>query len=80
MERYMPIAFLLLNVKLGHEDDVINALKSIKEVRYAQRVYGVYDTVVKVEADSMEALKQVVNSKIKRIENITSVVSLIVMG
>ncbi|MCS6770238.1 MAG: Lrp/AsnC ligand binding domain-containing protein [Candidatus Caldarchaeum sp.] len=76
----MPIAFLLLNVKLGHEDDVINALKSIKEVRYAQRVYGVYDTVVKVEADSMEALKQVVNSKIKRIENITSVVSLIVMG
>lgn len=76
----MPIAFLLLNVKLGHEDDVINALKSIKEVRYAQRVYGVYDTVVKVEADSMEALKQVVNSKIKRIENINSVVSLIVMG
>lgn len=75
----MPIAFLLLNVKPGKEEEVLSTLRSIKEVKDAQRVYGVYDTVVKVEADSMEGLKQVVNNRVKKIENITSVVSLIVM-
>ncbi|MDW8084304.1 MAG: Lrp/AsnC ligand binding domain-containing protein [Candidatus Caldarchaeum sp.] len=75
----MPIAFLLLNVKPGKEEEVLSVLRSIKEVKEAQRVYGVYDTIVKVEADSMEGLKQVVNNRVKKIENITSVVSLIVM-
>lgn len=75
----MPIAFLLLNVRPGKEEEVLSLLRSIPEVKEAQRVYGVYDTVVKVEADSMEGLKQVVNNRVKKIENITSVVSLIVM-
>ncbi len=76
----MAIAFLLLNVKLGREEEVLNALRTINEVKYAHRVYGVYDTIVKVEAESMDALKKVVNTRIKKIENITSVVSLIVMS
>ncbi len=74
----MALAFLLLNVKPGHEEEVMNNLRTINEVKYAHRVYGVYDAVVKVEAESMDALKKVVNTRIKKIENITSVISLIV--
>jgi len=76
----MPIAFLLLNVKPGREEEVLSSLRGIKEVREAQRVYGVYDTVVKIETESMEGLKQVVNTRVKKMEHITSVVSLIVMS
>jgi DNA-binding Lrp family transcriptional regulator len=76
----MPIAFLLLNVKPGREEEVLSSLRGIKEVKEAQRVYGVYDTVVKIETESMEGLKQVVNTRVKKMEHITSVVSLIVMS
>jgi len=76
----MPIAFLLLNVKPGREEEVLSSLRGIKEVKEAQRVYGVYDTVVKIETGSMEELKQVVNTRVKKMEHITSVVSLIVMS
>jgi DNA-binding Lrp family transcriptional regulator len=74
----MPIAFLLLNVRPGREDEVLRALQAIKEVKEASRVYGVYDTIVKVETDSMEKLKETMNNRIKKLEHITSVVSLIV--
>jgi DNA-binding Lrp family transcriptional regulator len=76
----MPIAFLLLNVKPSREEEVLSSLRGIKEVKEAQRVYGVYDTVVKIETESMEGLKQVVNTRVKKMEHITSVVSLIVMS
>jgi DNA-binding Lrp family transcriptional regulator len=76
----MPIAFLLLNVKPGREEEVLSSLRGVKEVKEAQRVYGVYDTVVKIETESMEELKQVVNTRVKKMEHITSVVSLIVMS
>jgi DNA-binding Lrp family transcriptional regulator len=76
----MPIAFLLLNVKPGREEEVLSSLRGIKEVKEAQRVYGVYDTVVKIETESMEELKHVVNTRVKKMEHITSVVSLIVMS
>jgi len=76
----MPTAFLLLNVKPGREEEVLSSLRSIKEVKEAQRVYGVYDTIVKIETATMEELKQAVNMRVKKMEHITSVVSLIVMS
>ncbi|MEM4495454.1 MAG: Lrp/AsnC ligand binding domain-containing protein [Candidatus Caldarchaeum sp.] len=75
----MALAFLLLNVRPGREEEVLSHLRAVKEVKDAQRVYGVFDMVVKIEAESMDVLKQVVNNRIKKVENITSVVSLIVM-
>ncbi|MEM1944379.1 MAG: Lrp/AsnC ligand binding domain-containing protein [Nitrososphaerota archaeon] len=74
----MPIAFLLLNVKPGREEEVLKELQAIAEVKEAKRVYGVYDTVVKIETDSMEKLKETMNNRVKKLEYITSVVSLIV--
>ncbi len=74
----MPIAFLLLNVRPGREEEVLRELQSIREVKEANRVYGVYDTIVKIETENMEKLKETMNNRIKKLEHITSVVSLIV--
>jgi len=74
----MPIAFLLLNVRPGREEEVLRELQAIREVKEANRVYGVYDTVVKIETENMEKLKETMNNRIKKLEHITSVVSLIV--
>ena len=64
----MPIAFILINVEAGLEDEVIRELKGIENVREVYLVYGAYDFVVKVEAETQQLLKETITWKIRRIE------------
>ncbi|MCP8304023.1 MAG: Lrp/AsnC ligand binding domain-containing protein [archaeon] len=75
----MTSAFVLLNVKTGSEDELLNELKKIKGIKEAHRVYGVYDTIIKVEAESLEKLKEVLTWKIRRLPNIKSTLTMIVV-
>jgi len=72
----LPIAFVLLNVELGSEEEVLKDLQKLKEIKESYRVYGVYDTIVKVEADTVESLKNV-TSKIRRIPKVRSTLTMI---
>ncbi len=58
----MPVALLLVNVDIGSESEVLAALKKIDAVEEAYMVYGVYDVVAKVKANTMDKLKEVVAS------------------
>jgi DNA-binding Lrp family transcriptional regulator len=51
-------------------------LKAIKEVKDAYISYGVYDLIVKVKADKMEDLKEIVSFKIRRLEKVRSTLTL----
>lgn len=75
----MPKAFVLLNVDLGKEDQVLNALRNIPGVIEAHRVYGTYDTIVKVETDSNEKLKEVITWRIRRMDGVRSTLNMIVV-
>jgi DNA-binding Lrp family transcriptional regulator len=74
----MATAFILIHAELGQESDVEKALEAFAEVKETNHVYGVYDMVVKVEAESMEVLKEVLHNRIRPIENIRSTMTLIV--
>ena len=73
----MPIAFVLLNVEPGGEDEVLQSLKTIPEVREAYRVYGVYDMIAKVEADSLGMVKDVVTLKMRHLPGVRSTLTTI---
>ena len=73
----MPRAFVLLNVDLGSEEEVLQEIKTIDGVIEAHRVYGVYDTMVVVEMDSTEKLKEVVTWKIRRLSKVRSTLTMI---
>ena len=75
----MPVAYVLLNVELGSEDDVLKELKNLNEVKEAHRVYGVYDTIVKVQAETTEKLKEIVSWKIRRLPNVKSTLTMIAL-
>jgi DNA-binding Lrp family transcriptional regulator len=75
----MPLAFLLINANLSSEDQVVGELRKIPNVKEAYLVYGAYDVVVKVEAESMAKLKEIVTSKIRRLENVRSTLTMIVV-
>ncbi|MCK5403501.1 Lrp/AsnC ligand binding domain-containing protein, partial [Candidatus Bathyarchaeota archaeon] len=55
------------------------AIKKIKNVTEAHSVYGVYDLVAKIEAESMDELKNIVTWNIRRLNNVRSTLTMIVM-
>lgn len=75
----MPVAFVLINAEIGSEDDVVTELRKIGNVKESYVVYGVYDLVAKVEADSMDKLKEVVTWKIRRLDKVRSTLTMIVV-
>lgn len=72
----MVKAIMLITAEPGAEKTLVNELKSIHYVKEAYEVYGVYDVVVKIEADSMGRLKETVSGKIRRMKNVRSTLTL----
>ena len=75
----MPVAFVLINAEIGSEDEVVTELRKIANVKESYVVYGVYDIVAKVEADSMDKLKEIVTWKIRRLDKVRSTLTMIVV-
>ena len=73
------IAYVLINTEIGSIPEVLKAIRKIENVVEAQSVYGVYDIVAKIEADSMGALKDIVTWKIRRLNNVRSTLTMISM-
>ena len=75
----MPRAYVLINVESGGEDEVLTELKKISNVEESFFSYGVYDIIVKVKAESMEKLKEMVTNKIRSLNQVRSTLTLIMM-
>jgi DNA-binding Lrp family transcriptional regulator len=75
----MPVAFVLINSEAGAEKQILNELKRMKEVKEAYVVYGTYDVIVKIEAETMEKLKEIITWKTRRLDNVISTLTMIVM-
>ena len=74
----MPIAFVLINAELGKEENILEELRNIDQVKEAHFVYGVYDIIAKVEAESMDKLKEIVTFKIRRLGDVRSTLTMTV--
>jgi len=75
----MNVAFVLINTDLGADAEVGEALRKIDEVKEVYGVYGVYDIVVRIEADTLERLKDTISSKIRTLDNVKSTLTMIVV-
>jgi DNA-binding Lrp family transcriptional regulator len=75
----MPIAFVLINTETGYMESVVEALKKIDSVEEAYMVYGVYDVVAKIKANTMDKLKEIVTWNVRRLERVRSTLTMIVM-
>ncbi|MGD0424599.1 MAG: Lrp/AsnC ligand binding domain-containing protein [Candidatus Bathyarchaeia archaeon] len=75
----MALCYVLLNVEPGSEENVLNEVRKVPNVKNSHRVYGVYDMIAEVEADSMDALKEIVTWKIRRLNGVRSTLTAIVI-
>jgi DNA-binding Lrp family transcriptional regulator len=72
----MRKAFVLINTALGSELEVLAELKKIDGVVEAREVYGVYDVVAEVQAETEKTLKEIVFSRIRTLKHVRSTLTL----
>jgi len=75
----VPMAFVLINAEIGSEEAVLKELKKVEGVEEAYVVYGVYDVVAKVKAESMDKLKDIVTWHVRRLDKVRSTLTMIVV-
>ena len=76
----MATAFVLINVEIGAEAEVLNDLRPIPEVREAHLVYGVYDIIAIVETPTMQELKEAIGFKVRGLDKVHSTLTMIVVS
>jgi len=74
----MPMAFMMINTELGSEKEVLDEIRKIDEVKESCIVYGVYDIVAKVGADTMDKVNDIV-TWVRRFDKIRSTITLILI-
>ncbi len=67
---------MLINCDLGYEEQVIEELKHISDVKEVHGTFGAYDMVAKVESDQISTLRETITSKIRKIVRIRSTLTL----
>jgi DNA-binding Lrp family transcriptional regulator len=75
----MPMAFVMINAELGSEKVLLKELKEIGEVIEASEVYGVYDLVLKIEAGTMDKLKEIISRRIRSLKGVRSTLTMVVI-
>lgn len=74
----METAFVLISTRTGSETDVLEKVRGINGVEEAFVVYGVYDIVAKLKANTMGEMKEIVLQCIRKRSSITSTLTLVV--
>ncbi|MDH2900812.1 MAG: Lrp/AsnC ligand binding domain-containing protein [archaeon] len=74
----MPTAFVLIGVEAGSEQGVIDHLRALNNVKDVYPVYGVYDIVAKIQANSERELKETITYRLRGLAKIKSTQTLMI--
>jgi len=66
----MATAYVLINCDLRYEEQIIEELKHISDVKEIHGTFGAYDILAKVESDGVEKLSETITWKIRKIPKI----------
>jgi DNA-binding Lrp family transcriptional regulator len=76
----MPTAYILVNCRTGAEEKIIAEIAKVPDVMEVRETYGIHDIFVKAKAKDIATMNEVVTNRIRKIPNITSTNTLIVIG
>jgi len=75
----MATAYVLINADLGHEAEIIKEMKMIEGISETYVVYGAYDIIGRIDAETMADLKDIISWKVRRIQWVRSTITMIVV-
>lgn len=67
---------MLISCEIGEEQTLYSQLKEIPEIKNCLITYGSYDIVAEFETENSGDMNQVITSKIRKLENIRSTITL----
>ena len=74
----MVKAYVLINVKGGTEYELFEDLMNIEEMEEISLVWGLFDLILKVYAESPNALDKLITEKIRKYENVSSTMTMLI--
>ncbi|TRZ48990.1 MAG: Lrp/AsnC family transcriptional regulator [Dehalococcoidia bacterium] len=75
----MPMAYVLITTETGAMESVRESLKKIEYVKETYMVYGVYDIIATVKAETMDKLKEIVTWNLRSLDKVRSTLTMIVI-
>ena len=72
-------AIVLIQTDSGAESRVMEELMKIPEIKEAYIVYGIYDIIVKIEADSLEKIREVITNRIRKLPDIRTTSTMVIV-
>lgn len=76
---YMPKAYVLINTEPKNMENVVSTLEKLNSVVEIFPVYGVYDIVAKIQAETMEKLKDIVTWNVRSLEDVRSTITMLIL-
>jgi hypothetical protein len=73
-------AYVLLNVDYKHQKNIINKAKLLSTVKNVKTMYGIYEVMIILESDDMQAIKKTIDVDIHDLDGITNMTSLVTVG
>ena len=75
----MTIAYVLINCDLGYEEQIIEELKHVSDVKEVHGTFGAYDILAEVESANVEKLRDTISWKIRKLNRARSTLTLMVI-
>jgi len=75
----MPMAYVLINTEPKHMESVVERLEKLDAVVEIFPVYGVYDVVAKIQAETLEKLKGIVTWKVRSLDDVRSTITMLIL-
>jgi len=72
----MAAAYVLINCVLGCEEQIIEELKHLSDVKEVHGTFGAYDIIAKVESEQTTTLRETIIWKIRKMEKVRSTLTL----
>ncbi len=72
----MAAAYVLINCVLGYEEQVIEELKHLSDVKEVHGTFGAYDIIAKLESEQTTTLRETIIWKIRKMEKVRSTLTL----
>jgi DNA-binding Lrp family transcriptional regulator len=75
----MPMAYVLINTEPKNMEKVVATLEELDSVVEIFPVYGVYDVIAKIQAETMGKLKDIVTWKVRSLDDVRSTITMLIM-
>ena len=75
----MESAFVFINTEPASMPEVLKKVRAVEGVEEAEMLYGVYDIVAKVKAETMDQLKRIITHKVRTLANVRATQTFLVI-